>query len=68
MVKLYNSFDIDKKHKRSIILIGNFDGVHLGHQRLFNLAELILLYLKNLIKFFLKQNLLSLLKKFYFIS
>ena len=39
MVKLYNSFDIDKKHKRSIILIGNFDGVHLGHQRLFNLAQ-----------------------------
>ena len=39
MVKLYKNFDVDKKYKRSIILIGNFDGVHLGHQRLFNLAK-----------------------------
>ena len=36
MVKLYKNFDINKSHKGSIILIGNFDGVHLGHQRLFN--------------------------------
>ena len=39
MVKLYKNFDIDKKHKESIILIGNFDGVHLGHQKLFKLAQ-----------------------------
>ena len=39
MVKLYKNFNIDKKHKRSIILIGNFDGIHLGHQKLFNLAK-----------------------------
>ena len=27
-MKLYNSFNIKKKHKNSIILIGNFDGIH----------------------------------------
>ena len=39
MVKLYNSFNIKKFHKKSIILIGNFDGLHLGHQKLFKLAN-----------------------------
>tara|TARA_B100001175_G_scaffold301085_1_gene293907 strand:- start:281 stop:1204 length:924 start_codon:yes stop_codon:yes gene_type:complete len=39
MVKLYKSFNIKSNHKRSIILIGNFDGVHLGHQKLFKLAQ-----------------------------
>ena len=38
-MKLYNSFNISKKHKNSIILIGNFDGLHLGHQKLFKLAK-----------------------------
>jgi riboflavin kinase / FMN adenylyltransferase len=39
MVTLYKNFYIKKKHKESIILIGNFDGVHLGHQKLFKLAQ-----------------------------
>ena len=38
-VKIYNNFDIKSKHKNSIILIGNFDGLHLGHQKLFKLAQ-----------------------------
>jgi riboflavin kinase/FMN adenylyltransferase len=40
MVKLYKNFNINKNHKKSIILIGNFDGIHLGHQKLFKLAKL----------------------------
>tara|TARA_B110001450_G_scaffold24151_1_gene21427 strand:+ start:443 stop:1360 length:918 start_codon:yes stop_codon:yes gene_type:complete len=38
-MKLYNNFKIHKEHKESILLIGNFDGVHLGHQKLFKLAN-----------------------------
>jgi riboflavin kinase/FMN adenylyltransferase len=38
-MKLYKNFNIFKNHKQSIILIGNFDGIHLGHQKLFKLAN-----------------------------
>ncbi len=37
--KIFNNFNIPKKFKNSIILIGNFDGLHLGHQKLFQLAR-----------------------------
>ena len=39
MLKIYKNFNLPKIHKKSILLIGNFDGLHLGHQKLFKLAE-----------------------------
>tara|TARA_Y100000590_G_scaffold439816_1_gene564338 strand:+ start:180 stop:1109 length:930 start_codon:yes stop_codon:yes gene_type:complete len=38
-LKIYKSFKVKEIHKKSIILIGNFDGLHLGHQKLFQLAK-----------------------------
>ena len=38
-IYIYNNFNIKDIHKQSIILIGNFDGLHLGHQKLFRLAK-----------------------------
>jgi len=38
-LKIYKNFFISKEHKNSILLIGNFDGLHIGHQKLFKLAE-----------------------------
>ena len=38
-IKIYKNFEILKKHQNAMILIGNFDGLHLGHQRLFKEAE-----------------------------
>ena len=38
-IKFYNNFKVLEIHKHSILLIGNFDGLHLGHQKLFKLAN-----------------------------
>ena len=38
-IKLYSDLNIKSQHRRSILLIGNFDGLHLGHQKLFRLAK-----------------------------
>tara|TARA_B100000029_G_scaffold195666_1_gene193767 strand:+ start:2126 stop:3055 length:930 start_codon:yes stop_codon:yes gene_type:complete len=38
-LKIYRNFKVKESHKNSIILIGNFDGLHLGHQKLFQLAK-----------------------------
>ena len=38
-MKIFNNFLIPKKYKRSSLAIGNFDGVHIGHQRVFKYAK-----------------------------
>ena len=38
-LKLYKNFSVSKNHKNSILLIGNFDGLHIGHQKLLNFAK-----------------------------
>ena len=38
LMKIYQTL-IKSSHQNSIILIGNFDGLHLGHQKLFFLAQ-----------------------------
>ncbi len=38
-LNLYKNFSVSKNHKNSILLIGNFDGLHIGHQKLFNFAK-----------------------------
>ena len=39
LINIYSNLNIKSKHKHSIILIGNFDGLHRGHQKLFRLAR-----------------------------
>ncbi len=38
-IKIYNNFKINKIHTNSILLIGNFDGLHSGHQKLFKESQ-----------------------------
>ena len=38
-IKIYKNFKINMNHKSSVILIGNFDGLHSGHQKLFKQAQ-----------------------------
>ena len=38
-IKIYKNFKINEIHKNSILLIGNFDGLHIGHQKLFKEAQ-----------------------------
>ena len=46
-MKIYKNFSIQPQHKNSVILVGNFDGIHLGHQKLSSLAKK---YKKNILK------------------
>ena len=38
-MKIYKNANLNKKHHKGIIAIGNFDGVHLGHQKVINEAK-----------------------------
>jgi len=48
-MKVFNSINISKSYKRSALAIGNFDGVHKGHQKVFK--ETKKFAKKNKIKF-----------------
>jgi len=37
---IYKNLNIKNTHKKSIVAIGNFDGLHLGHQKVLNQAKL----------------------------
>mgnify|MGYP001157342675 CR=1 FL=1 len=38
-MKIFNSLAVAKKYKRASLAIGNFDGVHKGHQKIFKNAK-----------------------------
>ena len=38
-MKIYNNANINNKHLNGVIAIGNFDGLHLGHQKVINEAR-----------------------------
>ena len=38
-LKIYKNFNINKSDENALILIGNFDGLHIGHQKLFKKAS-----------------------------
>ena len=38
-MKIYNNLNLKRKHKNSVIAIGNFDGIHLGHQKVISEAK-----------------------------
>ena len=79
-MRYYKKFNIKKSDKGSLILIGNFDGLHIGHQKLFKLAKkykkkyklkIGVLTFEPVPKMFFNRNLKILgsqitIKKFYF--
>ena len=38
-MKTYNNLNLIRKHRNGVIAIGNFDGIHLGHQKVINEAK-----------------------------
>ncbi len=39
VMKIYSNANLNKKHHNGVIAIGNFDGLHLGHQKVINEAK-----------------------------
>ena len=38
-MKIYNNANLNRNHVNGVIAIGNFDGLHLGHQKVINEAK-----------------------------
>ena len=38
-MQVYKDANLKKKHRGGVIAIGNFDGIHLGHQKVINEAK-----------------------------
>ena len=39
VMKIYNNANLKLKHRGGVIAIGNFDGLHLGHQKVIKEAK-----------------------------
>ena len=38
-MKIYKSTNLKNKHREGVLAIGNFDGIHLGHQKVIKDAK-----------------------------
>jgi len=38
-MKIYNNANLSRKHQKGVLAIGNFDGIHLGHQKVIRDAK-----------------------------